>query len=182
MSRCGLVAIRHAKPSLEGVCYGRIDVPTELSAEDASRRIALTSSLDRVDLVWSSPSPRCRDLATTLAAARSLPHRVDERLLELSFGRWEGRAWTEIHAAEPEALARWGERWREEAPPGGETCEALEARVEEWRGGLDRGIHHLLIGHAGVIRALSVLAGERDWEEAMATPIPHLEPHFFLLE
>lgn len=175
MTRARLIALRHARPRATGICYGRFDVPIELSAAEAARSIPLSPALAKIDLVWSSPSPRCRDLAAYWAGTRSLPHHVDERLLELSFGRWEGRRWSEIHAEEPEALARWGDSWQTEAPPGGETLRSLEARVDAWRRALGHAESHLLIGHAGVIRALEVLGGERGWDEAMASPVPYLK-------
>lgn len=181
MSGGRLVTFRHAKPSATGICYGRRDVETELSPEEAAQRVVLPPPLERVDLVWSSPSLRCHAPASSWASAHSIPHRVDDRLLELSFGHWEGRAWSEIHATYPETLRRWGERWQEEAPPGGETLAELEARVEGWMRAIDPGKRHLLIGHAGVIRALSVLTSSRDWAAEMATPVPHLEPRVFIL-
>lgn len=182
MSRRRLIAIRHAKASAEGVCYGRSDVEVELAPEAAARILSSSTMLDSVDIVWSSSSARCRELAAAWAKKRELPHVVDDRLLELDFGRWEGRAWSAIHAEEPEALALWGERWRDLAPPGGESLASLEARVGEWMSSLDGEGTHLLFAHAGVVRALRVLGGESSWEQAMASSIPHLEAIDIILD
>ncbi|HEY0136378.1 MAG TPA: histidine phosphatase family protein, partial [Nannocystis sp.] len=75
---------------------------------------------------------------------------------------------------------RWTADWQHVAPPGGETVAQLEARVRGWWSALCREHTHLLLAHAGVIRALQVIAGA-DWPTAMATPIDHLAPHRFTL-
>jgi alpha-ribazole phosphatase len=64
--------------------------------------------------------------------------------------------------------------WRTAAPPQGESTPALEARVRRWLGGLDRDAEHALVAHAGVVRAIDVILRGRDWDDVMATPVPHL--------
>jgi alpha-ribazole phosphatase len=132
-------------------------------------------------VIWSSPLGRCAELAAALADALGAPLRIDERLREISFGAWEGRPWDEIARTEPEAHRRWMAGWRTEAPPGGEPLPAFEARIGGWWRTLDRGADQLLVAHAGVTRALRVLAQRRSWEEALAAAVPHLQPERFPL-
>ncbi|MEE2940321.1 MAG: histidine phosphatase family protein [Planctomycetota bacterium] len=172
-----IVAARHAAVAREwrGRCYGRTDVTVEVAEEEAARRVQ-EGLRGAFDAVWSSPLARCHGPARIGAEALGLEHRVDVRLQELDHGRFEGRSWDEIHAAEPEALARWGERWIEEGPPGGESARALELRVAAWADGLQRGTRHLLIAHAGPVRALRVHRSGIPWQEAMGLEVPHLAP------
>lgn len=172
-----LWAVRHAPVRVAGVCYGRAEVEPAMTSEDAAARIL---ALCPIGQVWSSPSARCREPATLVAAALGAPLTVDERLYELDFGAWEGRSWDALALEDAAALRRWTDDWLRVAPPGGEDVGRLERRVRAWWGALDRGRAHLLVGHAGVIRALKVIAGA-SWPAAMATPIPHLAPHRFAL-
>ena len=116
-----------------------------------------------------------------MGAALELPVSIDPALWELHFGVWEGRSWAEIAAGDGARMRRWMEHWRGEAPPGGERVVDLEARVERWWLRLAPGGQHLLVAHAGVIRALRVVVREMEWEEAMATEVPHLALESFAL-
>lgn len=172
-----IVAARHAAVAGEwrGRCYGRTDVTVDTTDEEAAR-LVMDGLSGAFDAVWSSPLARCLGPARIVADALGLAHRVDVRLQELDHGSFEGRPWDEIHAAEPAALARWGERWIEEGPPGGESALDLERRVVAWADGLAPGTRHLLIAHAGPVRALRVRRAGIPWGEAMGLQVPHLIP------
>ena len=165
-----LTVVRHAEASCDGVCYGRADVSVKLSPQAALRQVTWPA----VATVWSSPSPRCRDLAAAVAAQQRASLRVDERLYEMDFGAWEGRAWRDISEDE---LTPWMSDWQNAAPPGGETTSQLTARVAAWHEELATPPHrHLLVAHAGVVRALWVVHEEMMWPDAMERAVPHLEP------
>src|SRR5689334_18417273 len=127
----GLIAFRHAPVALSGVCYGRLDVAAELSAEDAAAAIerALRELCVRPGVVWSSPLSRCALPAAGLAARLGVPHGVDDRLVEISYGAWEGRAFADIERDDPAAYAAWLDGWERVGPPGGESAVEVEARV-----------------------------------------------------
>jgi len=180
MSPC-LVAVRHAPPGFEGVCYGRADVPVLLSDADAAKSIAAAISSERPLLgrVWASPATRCCGPARLVARDFGLELTVDDRLSELAFGAWEGRTWVDIEANDGEALGIWMRSWLTNAPPGGETVAELENRVREWYRSLEQREGHLLVGHAGVIRALRVITGRCTWPEAMGREVVPLRPEAF---
>ena len=59
-------------------------------------------------------------------------YRTDARLMEMSFGRWEGFTFSELQAREAAALAeRERDRWGF-VIPGGESYALLQARVGAW--------------------------------------------------
>jgi probable phosphoglycerate mutase len=65
-------------------------------------------------------------------------YRIEPRLAEMSFGRWEGLAAADIQASESELLAtREQDKWRF-TPPGGENYETLMLRVAAWHGEVTR--------------------------------------------
>ncbi|CAN97079.1 MULTISPECIES: histidine phosphatase family protein [Sorangium] len=194
----GLVAFRHAPVALSGVCYGRLDVAAELPPEAAAAAIerALRELRVRPGVVFSSPLSRCALPAAELAARLGAPHAVDERLLEISYGAWEGRAFTDIERDDPAAYAAWLRDWERVGPPGGESAIEVESRVRSfWRelgaqrrvDGVDvadvasRARPHLLVAHAGVLRALRVVARGASWPAAMSAPVPHLTAERFPL-
>ena len=166
---------RHAKAAVEGTCYGRHDVPTELAADDVADRILRQLGADStwaLSAVWSSPAARCREPAAALADRLEVPLRVSEALFEIDFGEWEGRRWDVLERDDGERLARWMADWQHKAPPGGETLGELEERVRRWiRRDEPSG---LLVGHAGVMRALEVIVRGADWSQAMEAAVPHL--------
>ena len=147
---------RHATVvEAEGLCYGRLEVSADAAATEAAAlqlHIALPAGVP----VRCSPARRCRDLGSALAALRpGLPVDIEPDLHEMDFGTWEGRRWDLLGAA---VLEAWTRDFARHRPGGGESVEALLARVAR---ALERDRRHdndvLWITHAGVIRAARLL-------------------------
>lgn len=165
----GLTLFRHPSVSARGICYGRTDV--RLAAHHAQQIAQAVLRAPDARRVIASPSTRCRGLAEALSHARDLPApEYDDRLLELDFGTWEGRPWTEIPRSESDP---WAEDPIHRAPPGGERFADLQDRVIAALAGL-RDV--IIVTHAGPIRAAMIAAGTADFADAFATPVPHAEP------
>ena len=162
-----LVLIRHTRVDAPaGICYGRHEVPLAPSF-DAEAGEVWSQLPWPPDVVWTSPSERCRKLAERLGGEV----RVDDRLRELHFGEWEGRSWESFRGPESEAWALdpWGQR-----PPGGESGEELWKRVGQVRAELEAAGsagHVAVVTHAGAIRAWRAQAEGRAWAELLAEPI-----------
>lgn len=145
-----LFLVRHTAVAVdEGVCYGSSDVPLAAT-------FAQTAKLLRAKLppqpwrVITSPAQRCRKLAESFG----VPATIDARLLELNFGEWELRRWSDISREE---IDFWSADFVNRAPPAGETFAALASRAEACVAEIaptcaDENI--LIITHGGVIRAL----------------------------
>lgn len=149
-----LYLIRHPKPMIEpGICYGQLDILAKIeNAEVELLRAELPPGLP----VWSSPLQRCLRLAEHL-------HRqplIDERLAEMNFGDWEGRAWDAISRPELDA---WAADVAGYAPPGGESPTALQRRALAFVAELDVP-EAVIVTHAGVIRVLMA-----HWQRLAAT-------------
>lgn len=171
-----LVAIRHAPVAARGLCYGRLDLPAEAISD--RQRCRVLASLPEVRTIRSSPSRRCLDLAEAIGEYRRLAVCTDRRLMELSFGQWEGRAWAELEPLD--AFQAWMRDWMTVAPPGGETLLELMARVRSLV--LDATPGTVFVTHAGVIRALRVLLEKCSWDEAIVAEVGHLQPRVFSCE
>jgi alpha-ribazole phosphatase len=172
-----LFVARHAPSAIEeGTCVGRIDVPSRRDPGDVAEAL-LESWIGPPEVcrVWSSPLQRCLEVARVLAARWSVSLQIDTRLLEISYGHWEGRSWDEIERTDADLLQAWMRDWRQSGPPGGESAAMVEARVQSWWESLAPDHNEALIGHAGVIRALNVVTGASTWDEAMRAAVPHLK-------
>jgi probable phosphoglycerate mutase len=130
---------------------GWTNVP--LTEEGERQAAALRPLLDgrRFDSVWSSDLDR----ATGTARLAWGEPRQDARLREMSFGELEGRAWEALAPGDQQRLMQFAGF----AAPGGESFEALRARVLSLVDSLPPG-RHLLFTHGGVVRLLSREAGE----------------------
>ena len=144
--------VRHTRPAVNpDLCYGRLDV--ELAS---TWHFDLKSTLRGVPMarqVYSSPSLRCRVLADALGARDGVGVKIDERLLELDFGAWEGRAWSDIPRAEIDA---WNRNLLTAAPGGGESLAALWTRVKAFLAELAPAEEPaIIVTHHGPIRAIA---------------------------
>jgi broad specificity phosphatase PhoE len=114
------------------------------------------------DSVWSSPLSRC----TRLAAACGYPDpRLDERLLEINFGEWEGLLFDEI--TDPR-LELWYADYLNVRPTGGESFSEQCARVGEFLDGLRAGGRVLVFTHGGVMLAGAIHTGVMSPAEAFS--------------
>ncbi len=173
-----LLAIRHAPVAVEGIFYGQTDVPTRLNAAEAVSRIDQEVADFAPGTIWSSDAVRCREPAALLSTRLGVSHRVDERLREMSYGAWEGRAWGDVPQAE---VDEWMAAWQTRSPPGGETVAAFEARVAAWWEDLEPGAHFLM-AHAGVVHCLDIVAGGLKWEETVEQRLDFLDSKRFQRE
>lgn len=149
--------VRHARPLIEpGLCYGATDVAADEPGTQACAR-ALAQVLPQGLRVMSSPLQRCERLALCLQALRpDLVLMRDVRLAEMDFGCWEGRRWDEIP---PAAFDAWIAEFGTLRFGGRESVHELMHRVAAARADTARLTHEAVwITHAGVIRAVSLLA------------------------
>jgi len=136
--------IRHPPPVVEpGICYGRLDVAADNAQAVADR---LLGELPPGLPVWSSPLRRCRMLADLLHPAP----RIDDLLVEMDFGRWEGLRWDAVPRAELDA---WAADVAGYAPPGGESPLMVQRRALAFVARLAVP-EAVIVTHAGVIRTL----------------------------
>lgn len=180
-SRSGVLAVRHAPFSADGLCVGDAEVPCTMTAEEAAASIGEQYADYDFATVWSSLRSRCLNPARVLATDRGLPHRIDQRLREIDLGVWQGQPWATIAAADSARYQAWLSDWIRTAPPCGETAMDVQRRVCSWWNELPEGCH-LLVAHAGVVRALRVVVQGISWTQAMREPVPFLQGQWFALQ
>ncbi len=142
---------------------GQLDIPLNDLGRSQSTRCAdiLRDLLDRdrgesggLDYV-SSPLGRARETMEIIRAGLGLEpggYRTDPRLMEMSFGRWEGYTFEELKLREAESLAARDLDRLGFVVPGGESYRQLAARVRAWYDTIERDT--VVAAHGGVCRAL----------------------------
>jgi alpha-ribazole phosphatase len=152
-----LLLVRHPAPDVDtGICYGHLDVPLRSDSGPAIVAIVEYVCRHRVAMVWSSPAIRCLTAAQAAADSARTRLRVDNRLKELNFGRWEGVRWADIGSS---ALDCWAADPSGFAPPGGESGEALLSRVSDLlRTLIEEAVNCAVISHGGPLKILRALA------------------------
>ena len=156
--------VRHTRPAVpEGVCYGATDLDLASTFDDEA--VAVLAALPPTERLVSSPLLRCRRLAERIGTARGVAPMFDERLKEFDFGAWECMRWDDIPRSE---LDEWAADFFHARPHGGESVQMLHDRVgaaiAEYR---SSGASHLVVTHAGVIKAALVRAGHPDGWKAV---------------
>jgi broad specificity phosphatase PhoE len=167
-SRPKIYFIRHGETdwNLEGRLQGQKDIPLNdvgrVQAEEAARKLeALVPHFEDLAYV-ASPMTRTREtmeiLRTTLGLHPEV-YRLDDRLVELTFGTWEGMTWKEVRKAEPALAAlREQDKWHYAPPGGGESYAMLVDRIRPILDDLTRDT--VIVAHGGVARAfLSICCG-----------------------
>ena len=147
--------VRHATPLVAaGTCYGQLDVTAEAQATQDSAQ-ALAAELPAGLTVYVSPLMRARQLANALMALRpDLTLKVDQRLAEMDFGCWEGKAWSAIPV---KAVDRWTEHFPSHRFGGKESVTDVLTRVRDALRSCAGQSECVWVTHAGVIRAVAHL-------------------------
>ena len=114
------------------------------------------ASSSPVSAVISSPLERCQQTAAAVAAELGLSVIVDDELIELDFGRWDGKTFAEAQQDNPELHDDWLENPATPCP-GGESLEQLHQRVTTARRRLEqdyRGKRIVVVSHVNPIKSL----------------------------
>lgn len=155
--------LRHGQTEWNAIgrIQGRLDSPlTPLGRRQAAALgTALRAALHGTDVdLRSSPLGRARETAAIVAGALGLAGtdiRIDERLRELSWGRWDGLTHAEIEAAAPGTLAaRYADHWSH-VPPEGESYAMGAVRLADLLADLrERPRPVVLVSHGAVGRVI----------------------------
>ena len=116
-----LILVRHGRTAANaaGQLQGRLDQPLDELGE--RQALAVAAHVGVVDEVISSPLLRARQTAEAFGR----PVNVDERWIEIAYGKYEGM----LHGDVPSEVWNY---WRTDAnfvPEGGESAAAVDVRV-----------------------------------------------------
>ena len=134
---------------------GRTDMP--LSPEGKATVLGWRLPAETAGFAWvASPLARARETAALLGHGDAP---VDARLVEMSFGDWEGRRLADLRDEFGPAMDALESRGLDFRAPGGESPRELQQRLAPLLAELGRGRGDFIaVTHKSVIRALYALA------------------------
>lgn len=149
------VLLRHGQTAwnLQRKNQGKEDIPLDEVGRRQSEQTLAALSQRSFDVIWSSPLKRALETAQRVAEASNGTVRVDERLVERSYGEWEGLT--------PEEIGAPYEEYRRDRvlyrPPGGETGIEVFCRcVSFLHDAIAEGApSQLVVSHGGTIAFLT---------------------------
>ncbi len=146
-----IIFARHGETEAnrQRLALGRADPP--LTERGNRQAAALAEGIAQKDIatVFTSPLLRARETARPIAAAANAELVVDDRLIELDYGEWDGKSFPDLP---PDALSRW----RNDpafAPPGGESLRAVLLRIESFCTEVLDGPTVVAVSHVSPIKA-----------------------------
>ncbi|MFG3506626.1 histidine phosphatase family protein [Streptomyces sp. NPDC047821] len=151
------ILVRHGETAwhAENRYAGRTDVPLTERGHQQAAALGAWAAGQRLDAVLCSPLSRARLTARPAATALGLAPRVDERLVEVDFGRGDGLTRAEMAEAFPDALAAFLDDPVAHHLPGGEDPVAAAGRavgcLEEVARDLPGG-RVLVVAHSTLVR------------------------------
>lgn len=164
--------VRHG-PTHVKTMIGWTDKPADLSDQAAIAR--LSAALPEAAPLISSDLTRAVTTADALASAHRPRLAHAPQLRELHFGAWEDRSFAEVDAEAPDAIKAFWTSPGDVAAPGGESWNALSARVSAMADALaQRGGDVIVVAHFGAILTQVQRARRQSAQQAFAQKIEPL--------
>ncbi|HET7521592.1 MAG TPA: histidine phosphatase family protein [Candidatus Limnocylindria bacterium] len=158
-----LLLVRHGVTTWnrEGRFQGRLDPPLDPLGELEATYLAERLATEEPRPSWIVSSPLQRAVSTArILRDRLAPDgelELDDGLVEISAGEWEGSTHAELRARDGQRYAAWRDSGGELEPPGGESLPAARQRVAATVDALLSGAPDgtdtlLLVSHGGILR------------------------------
>ena len=141
-----ILVVRHGETEWNAInkVLGRTDIPLNNKGMEQAYELARSLKDLKIDIFLCSPLCRARQTADAISNETGIRYKIDDRLIEQDFGKFEGvnRFEGGYQEAKREYFARY---------PGGESYFDLAARVFPLLKELE-GANALLVTHGGICR------------------------------
>jgi len=126
-----ILLIRHGETAWnrETIFRGRADISLSARGRKQARRLGEALSSQPLRGVYASPLSRARETAAPLAEALGVEVVPEPRLIDMSFGEWEGKPLEEVRERWPALYRAWLAEPQAFRPPGGESLEEVLGRA-----------------------------------------------------
>ena len=127
-----LFLIRHAQTvwNRDRRYQGWQDSPLSEIGRSQAEAVGRALAKEPLKAVYASTLGRARDTAEAIATHHGLPVRAEEAFREMAFGEWEGLAFDDCKAKDPDRYRLWADEPHRFCPPGGgETLDDVRRRV-----------------------------------------------------
>jgi broad specificity phosphatase PhoE len=152
-----ILLARHGQTdwNVSGQIMGCSPVPLNDTGERQAYALARELKALAPDRLYASPAIRTLQTARIIAAVVTVPIQIEEGLIEIGVGEWEGRYWRELEG-DPIRLHYYSQP-DTACPPGGETLRQVGRRavaVVERATAASPEATLLFVSHADVIRTI----------------------------
>lgn len=123
--------VRHAEAvgNVQEFFQGRTDAPVSEKGRLQLECLAERFKDIKLDAIYSSPLQRTRDTAAAVNKYNNLPVIIDEDIIEINGGRWEGMFWSDIPKKYPEEYDIWTNAINNFQAPEGESTAQVYDRM-----------------------------------------------------
>ena len=140
-----------------GRYWRHTDVPLDAQGIAQAEKLRQRLASEPIRAIYSSDLKRALRTAGVIGSSHQVPVVLCPELREIDFGRFEGMTFAEIERHYPEAAKHWSGGEPELRFPGGESLDALAARVASFLARLAEDEitdTALVVGHGGSLRML----------------------------
>jgi broad specificity phosphatase PhoE len=171
--------VRHGQTerSSRGAYSGQLDVPLTSLGREQALRCAERLAGAGVDAIYTSPLARAHDTAQAIADSTGVSLTVDDRLIEIDYGPFEGLDREGARATFGQAFDDW------RADPFGSPVEGMEPLPAALRrasaataDALAASEHPVLVGHQGILRIVLIALGELAPDDYFSQRLQEGEP------
>ncbi len=146
--------LRHGNCEGGQIYRGRTDSPLTEAGQAQMQAACAGQQWGRV---YTSPLQRCHSFAAQVAQQQDIPLVIDQRLIELDFGDWDGQSLEQVWSQQQQAVMQFWQDPEAHPPPNGERLALMAERVASCFADISRQAESsqvLVVTHGGVIRLL----------------------------
>jgi broad specificity phosphatase PhoE len=123
--------VRHGQTAWnkEEIFRGRTDVPLDETGLKQAELVGQYFNGLEIDAIYSSPLSRALQTAQKIAQFHNLKVQPLDGIVDMSFGKWEGRPHQEIRENDKETYRQWVEEPHLVRLPGGEGLDDVRTRT-----------------------------------------------------
>ena len=122
--------IRHGQTdwNRDKIFRGRADVPLNERGRDEAAALSRHLEEVRPEACYASPLSRARETAEIVVRPHSLDVKLDEGIIDIDYGKWQGLSETEVSRRFAVTRRKWSERPHQVRFPGGESLSMVGKR------------------------------------------------------
>lgn len=129
-----IIIVRHGETSYnrEEIFRGRIDIPLNKTGEKQAKILAENLRNFKIDKIFSSPLKRAIQTAEEISKIQNIKMDVEESLIDMDFGRWQGLSLKEVKKRFPQEYKIWEETPQKIKIPQGESLKDVRKRLRKF--------------------------------------------------
>ena len=116
----------------QGRIKGSLDLPMNANGNEQARETADELSDEAIDVLYSSPCLSAQQTCEQLSRDGQIKIKVIDELRNLDRGLWHGKLIEELKESQPKVYRQWQEQPETVRPPGGETLDEAQKRVQKF--------------------------------------------------